>query len=115
MDIRKKWLLTVSRTDSDRVIKLSLSQHSVVLMFGVLVIIIALVISSVLYVNKHSDRLREIPQLQEENQKLKTHIGRLAADMDSINADIRTMKAWEDSLRSDNNLRELYEQIRDNQ
>ncbi len=113
MNIRKKWLLTVSRTDSDKVLKLSFSQRSIVFLFGVLVIVIAILSLSVLYVNRHSDRLQEIPRLEEENRKLKTHIGSLAADMDSINADIRTMKTLEDSLRPDNNLRELYDEIRD--
>ncbi len=113
MNIRKKWLLTVSRTDSDKVLKLSLSQRSVVFMFGALVLVISLVIASVLYVNKHSDQLRDIPRLQEENRKLKSHIGELETDMDSVYTDIQQMKALEDSLRSDKNLRELYDQIKE--
>ncbi len=114
MNIRKKWLLTLSRTDSDKVVKVSLSQRTVVFLFTVLLIVITLIVLSVLYVNSHREDIDKISFLKQENRKLQTHIGELSAVMDSVQTDIEHMKALEDSLRSDENLQELYDSIKEN-
>ena len=110
--MRKRWLITLSATDSSKSYNLSISKKvgkAIAISFLVIFVLLAVSVYEMLH---FQTKLARTNNLIKENSLLKEKLLAVSTEIDSIMNRLKLMENWEDEMRSEKKLKSINKELR---
>jgi type II secretory pathway component PulM len=98
MTFKRRWHITLFRTDSSKTISIGLPTRIEWALIAVSAFVLIIVIYVLFWVAIGKADARKIHELEAQNKALQEHITELQPQLDSVRVKIQQMARWQDSL-----------------
>lgn len=98
MTFKRRWLITLFRTDSTKTLTIGLPTRVEWILIGVSALVLVFVVYILFWVVASKADVHKVHTLEEQNRVLQERIDDLRPQLDSVRTEIKQMTRWQDSL-----------------